>query len=53
MRSLRNDFEMFIPRGRAVSTIKGGNWKGVAAILDQVVPAADALNQALHLVREQ
>lgn len=53
MHSLGNDFEMFIPSGRAVNPIEGGNWEGVGVIPDHMVPAADALNQALHLQRQR
>ncbi len=42
-------FVLFIPTGRAVNPIQGGNWEGVGIIPDQMAPAEEALEVALKL----
>jgi C-terminal processing protease CtpA/Prc len=44
------DFTIFIPEGRAVNPIQQGNWEGVGIIPDHVVPAKEAMGQALLLI---
>lgn len=44
-----SEFTIFIPEGRAINPIQKGNWEGVGIIPDHVVPAQDALKEALLL----
>ncbi|MDP4164833.1 MAG: S41 family peptidase [Bacillota bacterium] len=42
-------FIFFVPTGRTVNPLEGGNWEGRGVIPDHMVPAADALDQTIHL----
>lgn len=45
-------FEVFIPNGRAINPITGGNWEGVGVQPDIPVPEEDALDTAYKLALE-
>jgi RimJ/RimL family protein N-acetyltransferase len=45
-------FGVFIPAGRVVEPVTGGNWEGVGVEPDVVTDASDALETALTLARE-
>lgn len=53
LKKIGKDFTIFIPEGRAINPVQGGNWEGVGIIPDEVVPARDALDQALNLINEK
>jgi hypothetical protein len=44
--------KLFIPSGRAINPLQGGNWEGVGIIPDHVVPAEEALEKTITLIRE-
>jgi tetratricopeptide (TPR) repeat protein len=48
---LDDQFEMYIPTGRAVNPVTKGNWEGVGVIPDVVVPSSSALDTAIVLAR--
>jgi retinol-binding protein 3 len=43
---LTDHFSMFLPTGKAVNPITGGNWEGTGVLPEVVVPAAEALQRA-------
>jgi C-terminal processing protease CtpA/Prc len=43
---------LFIPEGHAINPIQEGNWEGVGIIPDQVVPAEEALEKTISLIKE-
>jgi len=45
-------FEVFIPNGRAINPITGGNWEGVGVQPEISVPGEDALDTAYQLALE-
>ena len=42
-----------IPQGRAINPIQEGNWEGVGIIPDQVVPAEEALEKTIALIKKR
>jgi C-terminal processing protease CtpA/Prc len=46
------NLKLFIPRGRAINPLQRGNWEGVGIIPDQVVPAEEALEKTIALIKE-
>jgi len=50
MHQIGKEFIMFIPSGQAINPIQEGNWEGIGIIPDHVVPAKDALEQAMLLI---
>jgi len=43
---LTDHFSMFLPTGKAVNPVTGGNWEGTGVLPDVTVEALDALRQA-------
>lgn len=52
-RKIGKDFDIFIPEGQAINPIQKGNWEGVGIIPDYVVPAKEALEQAISLTKNK
>lgn len=50
---LDDHFFAFVPSGRAINPVTGGNWEGVGVIPDVPVDADSALSAALDLARRQ
>ena len=52
-RSYRTEFgfDVFVPIGRAVNPVTGGNWEGAGVVPDVMVDEDDALDVALELAR--
>ncbi len=48
---LDDHFYAFVPTGRAVNPVTGNNWEGTGIKPDMTVPAARALEEALHFIR--
>ena len=48
---LNDRFSIFVPTGRAISPVTGTNWEGTGVVPDVEVPAAEALERALQLIR--
>ena len=42
---------LFIPSGHAINPIQEGNWEGVGIIPDQYVPAEEALEKSIALIK--
>ena len=51
VRKLNERFSIFVPTGRAISPVTGTNWEGTGVVPDVEVPAAEALERALQLIR--
>ena len=49
---LHPHFEVFIPIGRAINPVTGGNWERTGVVPDVPVPAEKALNTAYRLALE-
>jgi tetratricopeptide (TPR) repeat protein len=48
---INNQLEIYIPTGRAINPVTGGNWEGTGVIPDILVPASNALDTAIVLAR--
>lgn len=46
------NFEVFIPNGRAVNPHTNSNWEGVGVTPDHVIPVQDALEEAVKLLEQ-
>lgn len=51
-RKIGENLRLFIPMGRAVNPLQKGNWEGVGIIPDLVVPAEEALEKAISIIKE-
>jgi C-terminal processing protease CtpA/Prc len=51
VRALNDRFSIFVPTGRAINPVTGTNWEGTGVVPDVEVPAAQALERALQLIR--
>ncbi|MGD8456645.1 MAG: S41 family peptidase [Anaerolineales bacterium] len=49
---LQAHFEVFIPNGRAINPITGGNWEGTGVQPDIPLPEEDALDKAYQMALE-
>src|SRR5258706_4141497 len=49
IRSLTDDFSLFVPTGRAINPITRTNWEGTGVVPDVAVPADQALEAARQL----
>lgn len=51
LRAIDDAFEIWIPQGRAINPVSGGNWEGTGVVPDVAVPAEQALEAALGRAR--
>jgi hypothetical protein len=47
------DFKIFIPGAEALNKIEKTNWEGIGVIPDHMVPAQDAFDEALKLLKSE